>query len=319
MALGSLCAAYAVNADRSRDWESLVAEVCRRTNESSFYTGVSVTEKELREAVAVDDIVSLYLFPYRKGMDAVGASRIAIKEHQGWRLVDFFVDRLGCSRVLAQVRDPRDNVASCKKLGRLYRAYHGSVPRAARIWTMDQRGILEAANRYGRRVVKICRYEDLVSAPRATLEEITAFLGLSWQEEMFDFYRKEMELSTRSPKYLANMWANLNRPVTAENVGRWRRALTTCEMLTVEYVVGPLLEEFGYDRATAEPFWRKWLCGLPYRLKEGSRFMLVTLILWLQWGVRTGRWRVAREVLLGKAVRGHRPYERFRDRFGYRL
>jgi hypothetical protein len=139
---------------------------------------VRVEKKELAAKVAVNDTGNLYLYAYYKGMRQRGADRLVIKEHQAWRIADFFLRQFPHAKIVVQVRDPRDHAVSCKKLGHLYAAYHGSVARAARMWSMDQHGALQLRAKYGVDKVRINRYEDLVLRPRETLQGICEFLQL---------------------------------------------------------------------------------------------------------------------------------------------
>ena len=321
MALGLLCAGYDGNTHQHdpKDWSALLDEVCRRVNASTFYTGVRVEKKELAAEVAVNDLGSLYMYAYYKGMRQRGADRIVIKEHQAWRIADFFLRKFPYAKVVVQVRDPRDHAVSCKKLGYLYAAYHGSVARAARMWSMDQHGALQLRVKYGMDKVRIHRYEDLVLNPRETLKDICEFLQLDWQETMLDFHLAQSELRGRSKEYLHNMWANLDRPVMISSTGQWKENLNPFELRTVEREVGALLSVFGYD---AKPEKEKTVgyvrYGL-YKLRAAVRYAVVTLGIWLAWLLITRDRHVPINVVLGNAVRAHLPYERFRDRLGYRL
>ncbi len=318
MALGHLCVEYHNSKEKSQSsWKDIVQEASRRINESTFYTGVSVHENELMENVAQHDSCALYLYAYRKGMRLFGARRVVIKEHQAWLVVPFVMKAHPDTKIIVQVRDPRDHAVSCKRLAGLYETYHGSVQRAARMWANDQRAALGLSDELGDTVVRIHRYEELVRQPRPTLADIFAFLDLPWQNSVLDFHSLEAAKKERSKQYLLSMWANLDKPITADSAGRWEGRLTPCEVRVIEQEAGELLHRFGYGTAPRNSGVSA-ACHV-YRYASAVRFFLVTLVLWLGWLLRTGNYRVPKAVLLGTAVRGHRPYERFRDRLGYRL
>ena len=250
MSLGHLCADYSngLNAHNADDWKALVKEVCRRTNDSTYQTGVSVNEQELLDNVARHDAVGLYMYPYYKGMDEHGARRVMIKEHQGWRLASFMLKAFPDAKIIAQVRDPRGHAASCKKLGKLHVAYHGSIQRAAQMWAQDASGAVELKETLGENVVRLHRYEDLVSQPRETLQAICKFLDLPWDEAMLEFYTAQQAAKKRlSNKYRQNMWANLDRPVSTRSVKQWEKDLRPCEVRIVESEAGALLQRFEYE------------------------------------------------------------------------
>lgn len=321
MALGHLCADYEENPHKRGDpeyWWSLQREVCRRINLSTFYTDVHVDERELAEAVLYGDVAALYLYAYVKGMQQSGADRIVIKEHQAWRLAPSFLRWFPEAKIIVQVRDPRDHAVSCKKLGYRYTAYHGSVERAAQMWSRDQRGALMVRDEYGENRVRIHRYEDLVLRSRDTLERICNFLELGWEEPMLEYHSLQASQKQRSKTYLSNMWANLDQPVTARSVGQWREKLTPVEQRVVEEETGQLLPLFGYD-ATPETAKIANLLYRGYRLCAAARYLTVTWGIFLTWLIVKRDFRVPLDVILGNAIRAHLAYERFRDRIGYRL
>jgi sulfotransferase family protein len=321
MALGHLCADYS-SGSNTRDadaWRALVKEVSRRANESTYQTGVSVDEEELLGNVARNDAVGLYMYPYYKGMDACGASRVMIKEHQGWRLAPFMLEAFPGTKIIAQVRDPRGHAASCKKLGKFYVAYHGSIQRAAQMWAQDASGAVKLKEARGENVVRIHRYEDLASQPRETLQAICKFLDLPWDEAMLEFYKAQQAAKERlSDKYRQNMWANLDRPVSTRSVKQWEKELSPCEVRIVEGEAGPLLDKFGYESSGRGSVISRTFCRV-YKLGAAVRHALVTRAIWLAWLISKKDRRVAPDVIRGDAIQALLPYERFRDRLAYRL
>jgi Sulfotransferase family len=319
MALGLLCADYdSRQGNYPQTWNSLLLEVTRRINASTFYTGVEVDAQEITQDVAENDTAGLYLYAYYQGMRDRGANRLVIKEHQAWRLAPFFLKNFPRSKIVVQVRDPRDHAVSCRRLAKLYAAYHGSLPRAARMWATDQYEALQLEERYGSRTVRIHRYEDLVLDPVKTLQGICEFLELEWKESMLDFHILQAEQMQQSERYLRNMWANLDCPVTSGSVGQWKEHLRPYELRAIIREVGPLLSMFGYEADCRDETKRSKSLSV-YRLLAASRYSLVTTGIWLAWLVVTRDYHVPLDVVLGNAVRAHLPYERFRDRLGYRL
>lgn len=321
MALGLLCAEYDGNKQGhgSEDWNATLDEVERRVNASTFYTGVRVERNELAARVEVNDTGGLYLYAYYRGMRQRGADCLVIKEHQAWRIADYFLGQFPKAKILVQVRDPRDHAVSCKKLGRLYTAYHGSVARAARMWSIDQQGALQLKANYGADKVWVHCYEDLVMCPRETLEGICRFLQLDWQESMLNFHIGQAALKRKAKGYLHNMWANLDCPVMAGSVSQWKEKLTPFELITVEREVGSLLTVFGYEGSLQNETSVSHLTYYLYRICAAAWYAIITTYIWLAWLIVTQNPSVPIDVVLGNTVRAHLPYEHFRDRLGYRL
>lgn len=309
---------YAHARRSTQGWAGLLTEAARRINASAFYTGVQVSVGELAENVVPGDLVDLYLYPYRKEMTRLGSKRLIIKEHQGWRITPALLERFPDLRIIAQVRDPKDYAISCRKLGRLYSSYHGSIPRAARVWARDQSCILDLVDRFGPDRSHLHKYEDLVRWPVQTLRRICEFEHLSWQPTMLDFYKHERKLIGTSSSYLRNMWANLDRPISSESVGQWQRSLSPSARRAVLRQTGHLLSKAGYSDDLL-PRRGPDLSLITYEIVAAARYWLVTSAIWIAWVTRTGDYRVSFDVVTGEAVRAHRPFERFRDRWAYRL
>jgi hypothetical protein len=297
-------------------WPVLLREATRRINESTSYTGVSVTGSELAENLVPDDLLGLYLYPHLKGARAHRAQWLVIKEHQGWRIADSLFGDVPSTRIVAQVRDPRAHAASCKHLARLYDAYHGSISRAATRWTKDQGALLGLMARH-RSAVHVHRYEDLVTQPQEILQDVCRFLGVSWEPGMLDYYEREAARKQSNPRYLHNMWAHLDEPVSSNAVEQWKTQLSATDVALVERSSREVMQHFGYEPRAQ----RSTLMSAAVLLRgfeSSARYFAVTATLWVIWSLRR-RGRVQLDVVFSNAIFGHRPYERFRDRWGYRF
>ena len=60
------------------------------------------------------------------------------------------------------------------------------------------------------------RYEDLVGRPEASLQEVCAFLGISWDPAMLEFSTQRGRVRT------ASVW-QVREPLHSRSVGRWRQ------------------------------------------------------------------------------------------------
>jgi hypothetical protein len=319
MALGLYCASHRSSIKDQDDWGIVLGEISKRVNASTFYTGVLVEENELLENVSFNDMSWLYQYAYQKGMIQNRANKIVIKEHQAWRLAEFFLDCFPDSKIVIQVRDPRDHAVSCKKLGKLYSAYHGSISRAARMWVIDQSNAIKLIDKFGSDRVRVHKYEDLVQNSKETLLGLCNFLEIEWSDSMFDYHLAQANKKKISEKYLSNMWANLDRPIKTNSVGQWKTKLNRAELQIIQREVGSLLTTFGYDQSPCN--YSKigsMICSL-YQACDFLRYILVTVFIWCMWLLFTRDYRVPFNILCGNAVRAHHPYEYFRDRFGFRL
>lgn len=148
------------------------------------------------------------------------------------------------------VRDPRDVLAS-KKTRRqivwttdryteeqkpfknLEKAYDPLWD--ALSWKSTVRAGIIAHEQYPGRVMTI-RYEDLVRAPEESIRAVCRFLDLDFEPAMMDARSRNSAEHGESKK----------AGISADAVGRFRRALTTAEIALIQQLVRPELERHDY-------------------------------------------------------------------------
>ena len=152
------------------------------------------------------------------------------------------------ARFVHLVRDPRDNYGSLKS-GWNARYHEHNDEEARLLQSMLDRGVLGLrmaranAERFGADRYRVVRYEDLVTAPEATLRELCAFMRV-------DFVPSLLE-----PTYHGLPWPGNNfegRTFTAPssvNVDRWRERITPHDAAVIEFHAGDLMRSFGYETA----------------------------------------------------------------------
>lgn len=143
--------------------------------------------------------------------------------------------------ILFARRDPRDVVLSCfrRRFGMnpaMYQlltlegaaTYYDAVMRLSELY----RGILPLPQH-------LVRYESLVDDFEGTARSVCDFLGLAWDENLFDFAAKARTRGIWTPS-AAQVVRGLNR----EGEGAWRRYRE--EMAPVLPMLQPWVERFGY-------------------------------------------------------------------------
>jgi len=134
------------------------------------------------------------------------------------------------AKVIHLVRDPRDVARSAIGMGWAGNVYHGAWP-----WLAAEDGWTAATE--GRRVdVHEVRYEDLVTAPEATLEELCAFLALPFDAGMLAY----------------DAHSTYDRPDPGLTY-QWRRKLAPRQIRQVEARLGPRLAAAGYAPSGLAP------------------------------------------------------------------
>jgi hypothetical protein len=133
-------------------------------------------------------------------------------------------------------------VASLRKLG----WYKGQIAPMVELWERSLRAVNASRARLAADQLLEIRYEDLVTAPEATLSRVTAFAGLADDDaavgQMLSYHEYEEK---RSKRY----HANLRRPLDRSRLAAWRDALERTEIAFIEEAAGPLMRPWGYEPA----------------------------------------------------------------------
>jgi hypothetical protein len=152
------------------------------------------------------------------------------------------------AHVVHIVRDPRAVMASQKQRWRHPKAR--MVPRArsfrvwvnyhpytmARLWLQATRAAVELADHPR---FTLLRFEDLVTAPEATVRALCARLGIAYDARMLDV--KQINSSHQSSM------AGTRQGLRPEAIRMWREILTPAEIAIAERHCAALMARFGYD------------------------------------------------------------------------
>jgi hypothetical protein len=86
------------------------------------------------------------------------------------------------------------------------------------------------------------RYEDLIARPEVVVRDICAFLDLTFEAAMLDYYRdRDLAVDPNHPR--------LSEPVSP-GLRNWRKQMSPSEVRRFETIAGPLLGDLGYERTT---------------------------------------------------------------------
>lgn len=135
----------------------------------------------------------------------------------------------------------------------------------ARLHTNLKMGAILGPQRY-----KVVRYEDLVTRSEATLEELCAFVGLSYSPEMLRYTDMVTEKIPVGRRWL---WPALDRPPDASRIGGWRTRMSSSQRIVFEWKANALLRQLGYEAYETVPKRPlAYVLELWYFLGQGHRF-----------------------------------------------
>lgn len=141
------------------------------------------------------------------------------------------------ARFVHVIRDGRKTALSLLE----NRFVSSSVPHAMRYWAARVQaartaGAFLPAERYME-----YRHEDLVRSPDTKLREITAFMGIPFEDAMLSYHEKQ-----RSSEHYGSR--NMDKPPTETR--DWRQQMSREDLRLCEILDGSLLTELGYELET---------------------------------------------------------------------
>jgi hypothetical protein len=205
------------------------------------------TPDELRAAVG-DDPLTLAEFFDRVFRLEVGPepAHWGDKTPANMRWVGPLFDLFPNAQAVAIVRDPRDVYLSLLSL-----KWFGDDPWAIGRYIAHNGAMLQewigtcAADR-----LHVVRYEDLVSAPEATLRRLCDGLGVPFVPAMVGFH----ENTRRNVQQweLDQFHEKLLRPPESEDIARWKREGTRLDRIEIEALTDDVMRAWGYERSVGQ-------------------------------------------------------------------
>lgn len=152
------------------------------------------------------------------------------------------------AKILHVLRDPRDNFAAIKAGSEAYYQKLGeeintSLESLLVRVSYGLRQIVVNKEIYGAQNYHILRFEDLARDPARALETICDFAGITFES-------RALEPSIYGVAQSGNSHDGIQfTGVSAENVGRWKTRITDFEAQVIEFHLGDLMQQHGYELA----------------------------------------------------------------------
>jgi len=159
------------------------------------------------------------------------------------RFIRMFPD----ARFICILRDYRDNYLSMQKLADLKLEAPIISLQVAR-WRFMANLFLKCRKKYPDRF-HIVLYEDLVTNQERVIQQLCKFIGISYDESVFDFFKKTDESLKIYPRELAEKFhKSLMSPVNTSRMNLWKDQLTEKEVKLADTVAGKYADILGYER-----------------------------------------------------------------------
>lgn len=167
----------------------------------------------------------------------LGKTRWGIKDPRLTYFLPLFAEHYPQARFVVIIRDPRAVVSSqIKERWNIANVYAGAI-----LYREELKIQKDFQATYPERVHWV-RYRDLVERPREELETICEFLGEDFDEKVLNYHQQAPDF------YVHGGNQNISRNVDPSFVDGWRKRISVMQASLIESIVGPLMEEYGFER-----------------------------------------------------------------------
>jgi hypothetical protein len=226
---------------KDENWDELLNDIEFLLSVDFSVWKKSFTKKDLASLAVKGDIKSLIQNIFMEEARENGKQNVFIKENHIYEFLPFLLIYFPEAKFVYQTRDPRDMALSWKKnLG-----HPGGVINAAKQWKKDQQQNSKnyyVLNKQGR--AHFLRYEDLTANSEQELKWLVDFLGLPFDEGIFDFHKDEI---TQKNASMLEAWNNLSQGVMTDNSRKYLNELSTDEIKAIEKICWFEMKHLGYE------------------------------------------------------------------------
>lgn len=208
---------------------------------------------EIVERARTHDVFGVYVALHEALRDHEGKARWGCKSTFMIAHVPRILQAFPRARLLWLYRDPRDVAASSRES--VFSAFHPYY--TAQLWAHQQAQGLAAEALAPEGVLRL-PYEALVGAPERELRRVCDWMGEDFEPAMLQWFRRD---EARRSATLSESWANTASPMQTARQERWRKDLSTEEVVAVEAVARREMAALGYAPVTATETLDRWSIG----------------------------------------------------------
>lgn len=234
------------NLAREENWAELLKDIDRLISVDFSVWKKDFSIEELQALAVPGDIKSLIQNIFLEEARANGKQHVFIKENHVYEFLPFLLTYFPEAKFVYQTRDPRDMALSWKK----NLDHPGGVVKAARQWKQDQQQSLKNYHLlHSQGKAHFVKYEDLTANNESEIKKILGYLGLPFDNEIFDFHKDEI---TQKNAGMQTGWNNLSQGVISDNSRKYLKELSEEEIKAIESICWFEMIHLGYTPEFSE-------------------------------------------------------------------
>lgn len=217
----------------------LIKDIIKLIKLHPYKWEISYDPDEVFKQVKQRSLISLLFYFYDKYADQNNKQRFGCKNAFMMHYVNDIIKYCPQAKFLYLVRDGRDVAVSAKKS--IFN--HFSVYYIAKLWQTEQQLCISFLEGLAEEQICLIRYEDLLTAPQATLERVCIFLKENFEPKMLEYFFSKEAQKGRS---LGQAWYNLATPILEKNYNKYINELSSKDILLFESIAFKELQYFDY-------------------------------------------------------------------------
>jgi len=178
----------------------------------------------------------LHIYQERKGKQFIGDKDPRYIDYQ-----EVVKEIYPNSKVIHIYRDPRDVMLSKTKAD--WSAHRPIWMNAIISQIQIEQGRSKAKQLFGSNFYELS-YESLISQPKETLSDLLIFLGLTFEEKMFDLRQSAEELVDKTEMQWKD---NTFKPLQGSNTQKWKIQLSPTQIRTIEIICKEWFKKLNYE------------------------------------------------------------------------
>jgi hypothetical protein len=227
---------------KEHNFKMLADDVCRLVELNPVpWENVALNQEDVISRCRENSLVALCSAVYDICAESWGAKTWCCKSLDNIKYVETIEDYFDKPKYIYLYRDGRDVALSFRKavVGEKH------MYNIAKDWAQTQTIGLTLMDKIDSSRFFAVSYEDLLEQTESTARRLCEFLGVTYSNQMLEFYRSN---EAKKAAQSSTLWNCLTMPVIKNNSRKFLREATQEDITIFESVAGHVLDNLGYDR-----------------------------------------------------------------------
>lgn len=232
--------------DNNINFELLVNDVCRLVETNPVeWVDMKLDRSDIISRCKNNSLMAVYGAIYDQYAELKGANTWCCKSLANINYINDIEAYYPDAKYIYLYRDGRDVALSFQKavVGEKH------IYNIAKDWTTSQEIALQLRNDVADKRFFAISYEQLTSDSENSARSLCDFLGVEFNQNMFEFHKTD---EARNAASSSKLWQNVTQPVISNNTNKFLDSMAEEDLEIFESVAGHVLDELNFERFIIE-------------------------------------------------------------------